>query len=87
MVEQLTLDFTEAEEKVFSRRLELGATVKVKRPSVGADCETEHYLTVYGGKTGKLVNILKGATAVSFEVEFNGSLRNGIFKESELTLC
>lgn len=76
--EQLTFDFTPSK-----KRLELNCTVRVLRPPNGADCETEFYVGMYAGKKGKLVNILKGATAVSFEVDF-GTGRTAIFTENEL---
>ncbi|MDC3413914.1 hypothetical protein [Terrihalobacillus insolitus] len=77
-MEQLSFDF--------SKRLELGDEVKVVSMKKGlkADIETEIYLSEYGGKKGKLVEIHRNSNPICFEVEFGGKLRNGIFYEHEI---
>ena len=66
--------------------LHIGDTVKViaKADDEHNDVETSGYLSIYEGKTGKLIRINEKSNPICYEVDFGGNVKYGLFYAEQI---
>lgn len=63
----------------------VGDTVKVVAKAKEAkDVETQGYLSIYEGKTGKLIRINEKSNPTCYEVDFGGNIKYGLFYAEQI---